>query len=244
MSKQLPKHVAVIMDGNGRWAKNQGKPRIFGHRQGAEPILKIVRASVELGVSTLTLFALSTENWQRPRPEVSALLELFVESLDEGISNLIEIGVRLKFFGDFSCFDDKVVNALRKSEARTENFDSLYLNVAINYSGRWEIAHAALAALDAQGLSAGAAVEEVEQALSDHLKIAPVDLLIRTGGERRLSNFLLWQSAYAELYFTDILWPDFTKEQYADALAWYAGRERRFGLTSEQVAGSNPKSAA
>ena len=235
MSKQHAEHVAVIMDGNGRWANEYGKMRITGHRRGVEVAREIVRASAEFGVTTLTLFALSTENRHRPRAEVSALTELFIESLRGEIDELIANGVRLQVIGELSCFGDTFIENIRKAEARTAGMDRLKLNIAINYSGRWDIANAVARLLHDRVPPAPADEETIARILSARLATGDVDLLIRTGGERRLSNFLLWQCAYAEMYFTDTLWPDFDKHQYAEALAWYEARERRFGLTSGQV---------
>ncbi len=232
MDKPPAKHVAVIMDGNGRWASARGQPRVFGHRRGVDAAREIVRASAESGVSVLSLFAFSAENRRRPRTEVSALIELFSDALRKEIDELVANGVRLKFLGDLSFFRDSFLRGVHEAEAKTENLTGMHLNVAINYSGRWDIANAVLGALDAGAFAAGADCETVERTLPDYLNTGDVDLLIRTGGECRLSNFLLWQSAYAELYFTDTLWPDFSRAQYAAALDWYAQRERRFGLTS------------
>ena len=232
---QVPGHVAVIMDGNGRWADLRGEARVSGHRRGVEAAREIVRASAEFGVSVLTLFAFSTENRARPRTEVSALIELFTEALHREVDELAENRVRLRFLGDLSFFSDGFRRSVREAEERTAKLDGLRLNVAVNYSGRWDVARAVLDALAAGAFDAGASAETVERALTEHLDIGEADLLIRTGGERRISNFLLWQSAYAELYFTDVLWPDFDRAQYVEALDWYAGRERRFGRTPEQV---------
>ncbi len=234
MSERRAEHVVVIMDGNGRWASRLGKTRVFGHRRGVGAAREIVRASAEFGVSTLTLFAFSTENQRRPSPEVSALITLFTEALRKEVEELIENGVRLKFIGDLSFFDDGFLHGVHEAEAKTERLGRLQLNVAINYSGRWDVANAVSLAL-ASGEFAAADARDVERALPRYLAVRDVDLLIRTGGERRISNFLLWQSAYAELYFTDVLWPDFDKARYAEALDWYSRRERRFGLTSRQL---------
>lgn len=238
MSERRAEHVAVIMDGNGRWANRRGKSRVFGHRRGVEAAREIVRASAEFGVSALTLFAFSTENRRRPSPEVSALITLFAEALRKEIEELIENGVRLKFIGDLSFFDRGFLREVHEAEAKTEGLARLQLNVAANYSGRWDIANAVSLAL-ASGALGAADAREIGRLLPDYLAVRDVDLLIRTGGERRISNFLLWQSAYAELYFTDVLWPDFGKAEYAEALDWYALRERRFGLTSKQARGSS-----
>ena len=235
MSKQQAEHVAVIMDGNGRWAEKRGKSRAFGHQQGVEMAREIVRASAESGVSTLTLFAFSTENKQRPRTEVSALVELFTTALHKEIDELVENGICLKFLGDLSFFKRGFQKLIHDAESRTENLDTLRLNVAVNYSGRWDIANAVLNAFESGRLTLGDKTQTIERVLPDYLHTSEVDLLIRTGGECRISNFLLWQSAYAELYFTDVLWPDFNKKEYMLALDWYANRERRFGLTSKQV---------
>ena len=228
-------HVAIIMDGNGRWANRYGKTRIFGHRRGSEVAKEIVWASAEADISTLTLFAFSTENRQRPRDEIAGLTKLFASSLREAVDELLENDVRLRFFGDISFFGSSLRKGMQEAEHKTMDRERLQLNVAVNYSGRWDLADAVSKALASDALSAGMQAASIERLLPDYLNIGEVDLLIRTGGEYRLSNFLLWQSAYAELYFTDTLWPDFTKEEYKAALEWYAERERRFGLTSAQA---------
>ena len=228
-------HVAVIMDGNGRWANRNGKARTSGHRRGGEVAKEIVWASAEADISTLTLFAFSTENRRRPRAEIAELTRLFTGSLREAVDELLENGVRLRFFGDVSFFESDLREAMQEAERKTTGLERLRLNVAVNYSGRWDLADAVSKALASGALSAGMQAASIERLLPDYLGIGEVDLLIRTGGERRLSNFLLWQSAYAELYFTDTLWPDFTREEYKAALEWYAARERRFGLTSAQA---------
>ena len=234
MSEQLPQHVAVIMDGNGRWAEKQCKPRVFGHRRGAEAAREIARASVKAGIPSLTLFAFSTENQGRHRVEVSGLLELLVEALNrvvKGEEDLVKKGVRLKFLGDFSFFNDEIRDRLRKCEEVTSACNRLNLNIALNYGGRWDVANAVCRALQQGELTADSDNETVMRMISGYLQAGPVDLLIRTGGERRISNFLLWQCAYSELYFTDTMWPDFDEEEYAAALAVYTRRARRFGLT-------------
>lgn len=231
-----PGHVAIIMDGNGRWASQRGRSRSFGHRQGIQVAREIIRASVAMEVATVTLFAFSSENRQRPRTEISELTKLFSSSThEEIIGELIRDGVRIRTLGDVTFFGDDLQQALCTAENRTRNLERLRLNVAINYGGRWDIANAVLAALNNKVLTDGLQAAAVERLLPDYLGAEEVDLLIRTGGECRLSNFLLWQSAYAELYFTDTLWPDFDREKYRLALEWYAGRKRRFGLTPAQV---------
>ena len=226
------------MDGNGRWARAHGKVRNFGHHRGVEVAHEIVRASPGFGVSTLTLFAFSAENRRRPPTEVSGLIKLLVKALHKKVDQLVENGVHLKFIGDLSFFGSDFLDDVRKAEARTADLSRLDLNIAFNYSGRWDIANAVLRAFETGALTSGIGCDTIERSLSRGLDTGDVDLLIRTGGEHRVSNFLLWQIAYAELYFTDTLWPDFTEEKYAEALAWYAGRERRFGQTPGQLSES------
>ena len=230
-------HVAVIMDGNGRWANRFGKSRTFGHYRGGEVAKQIVWASAEEHISTLTLFAFSTENRQRPSTEIEELTKLFTDSLREAVDELLANGVRIRFFGDISFFENSLRESMREAESQTAGLEQLQLNVAVNYSGRWNLCDAVSKAVASGALDADMQAASIERLLPDYLGIGDVDLLIRTGGEHRLSNFLLWQSAYAELYFTDTLWPDFTRQEYKAALNWYAQRERRFGLTSAQVQG-------
>ncbi|MGP1517255.1 MAG: polyprenyl diphosphate synthase [Ottowia sp.] len=229
----LPAHIAIIMDGNGRWARQRFLPRIAGHRQGVQVLRRCVQACAQRGVRALTVFAFSSENWQRPPEEVSGLMGLMGKALAAEVPALREAGVRLRFVGQLDALQESLQAALREAEARTVGGQGLRLNVCLNYGGRWDIAQAA-ARLAAQGRAV------TEEAISAGLALAheaDPDLLIRTGGEQRISNFLLWQCAYSELFFSDRLWPDFDEAALDEALAAYAARERRFGRTSAQVQG-------
>jgi len=227
----VPRHVAIIMDGNGRWAKSRGKPRVFGHTRGVDAVRASMQACGERGIEYLTLFAFSSENWRRPADEVSTLMKLFVSALRREVDRLVELGVRMRVVGDVSAFDAELRRLIAESEQKTEQNGKLHLTICANYGGRWDIAQAARRA--AEG-SASLTEDDIERHLA--LSFAPdPDLLIRTGGERRISNFLLWQLAYSELHFTDVLWPDFDAAELDRALAWYATRQRRFGMTGEQV---------
>ncbi len=231
MLNTLPNHIAVIMDGNGRWAKHRFMPRIEGHRRGMETLRALITYARELGIANLSVFAFSSENWNRPAAEVTALMHFFVSGLKREAKPLADAGVRLRVVGDTKAFAKELQEAIDEAEAITKEATAMRLNVCANYSGRWDIAQAA----------AKASLEKTpvtSDALEAHLSMresGPVDLMIRTGGESRISNFILWQSAYAELWFTDRLWPDFSRADLDAALAWYAGRERRFGRTGEQV---------
>ena len=235
----VPRHVAIIMDGNGRWALSRGKLRVAGHTRGVEAVRAALAACGERGIEYLTLFAFSSENWRRPADEVSTLMRLFMAALQREVDKLVELGVRMRVVGDLSAFDAELRRLITESEHRTEPNRRLHLTVCANYGGRWDIAQAAeRAAREQLALSGELRIDEaaIDSRLS--LAFAPdPDLLIRTGGERRISNFLLWQLAYTELYFTDVLWPDFDAAELDAALRWYAGRQRRFGMTSEQVEG-------
>ena len=230
----VPQHVAIIMDGNGRWAKRQHLPRIAGHRRGVEAVRATVRACAERGVGFLTLFAFSSENWRRPAEEVALLMQLFQMALTSEVEKLHRNGVRLKVVGDTRRFDANIRRAIEQSERLTAGNRGLTLTIAANYGGRWDILQAMNKVLkEKPGLT-----EIQEEMLAPHLAMsyAPEpDLFIRTGGEQRISNFLLWQVAYAELYFSETLWPDVDADVLAGALAEYARRERRYGLTSSQV---------
>jgi len=227
----MPRHVAIIMDGNGRWAKARGKPRVFGHTRGVEAVRASMQACGERGIEYLTLFAFSSENWRRPPDEVSTLMKLFVSALRREVNRLVELGVRMRVVGDVSAFDAELRRLITESEQKTEGNDKLHLTICANYGGRWDITQAARRA--AEG-SASLTEDDIERHLA--LSFAPEpDLLIRTGGERRISNFLLWQLAYSELHFSDVLWPDFDAAELDRALDWYATRQRRFGMTGEQV---------
>lgn len=224
----VPRHIAVVMDGNGRWAQKRFLPRVAGHKQGVEAVRTLIRAGSERGVDVLTVFAFSSENWQRPADEVSFLMDLFLRALREEVQKLHSNGVRFRVVGDVSVLGAETRSLIEEAEALTAANSRLCLNVAVNYGGRWDIEQA-VAKATAAGESAAFA-----QWLSFAGQPDP-DLFIRTGGERRVSNFMLWQLAYTELYFSDILWPDFDEAELARALAWYASRERRFGKTGEQV---------
>ena len=228
----IPRHVAIIMDGNGRWATKRGLPRSAGHRAGMEALRDLITASSELGIEALTLYAFSTENWKRPRDEVGTLFSLVVEYFNREISELHENGVRIRVLGDISCVPQKARAALMRAEDITHDNSGLKLNLAINYGARAELVRAAKAL--AEDVSNGGMAPDAidEAAVSSRLYTSgqpDVDLLIRTGGEMRLSNFLLYQSAYAELLFTDTLFPDFDKAHYLDAIREFQGRSRRFG---------------
>jgi len=230
--RALPRHVAIIMDGNGRWAKNQGKLRISGHRAGAKAVRRAVRFAVTCEMEALTLYAFSSENWNRPEPEVSALMELFVWALDSEVKSLHKNNVRLKIIGDVQRFSPRIQERIRHAESLTAQNTGLTLNIAANYGGRWDIIDGVrqLASKVQQGqLCPEDITEEMlgEQLCLCHL--SPVDLVIRTGGEHRISNFLLWQVAYAEFYFSDVLWPDFDEQVFQGALDAFSQRERRFG---------------
>ncbi len=235
---KTPRHIAIIMDGNGRWAKQRHMPRVAGHRAGVESVRAIVQRCGELGVQVLTLFAFSSENWRRPEKEVGLLLELFVMALQRESKKLDKRNVRLKVIGDLSRFSDKLCAEISKAETMTADNNGLQLVVAANYGGRWDIGQAVKTiAGQVQAGKLDAAVVS-ESLIEQHLSLAGLpepDLFIRTGGEQRISNFLMWQLAYSELYFTDTLWPDFNKEELNIALEWFAGRQRRFGRTGDQV---------
>lgn len=236
--QNLPQHVAIIMDGNGRWAQRQGKPRVWGHKKGVEAVRRSVSLCRELGIPSLTLFAFSSENWRRPEDEVSTLMQLFLMVLQTEVKTLHKHNVRLKVVGDLSAFSDKLKANIAKAEQLTANNTALTLNIAANYGGRWDITQAAQAL--ARQVQAGTLAPEqiTETLLAQHIQMhdqPELDLLIRTGGDLRISNFLLWQAAYAEFWFTETLWPDFDQQVFADAIAAFVNRERRFGCTGEQV---------
>ena len=232
---RIPRHIAVIMDGNGRWARQRYLPRVAGHRRGVKAVRAIVRACSERGVEYLTLFAFSSENWRRPAEEVTFLMELFVLALEQEVGKLHENGVRFKVIGDLSPFEPKLVRLVREAEALTAANGGLTLTIAANYGGRWDVLQAVNRMLrEHPRLAAGFGERDVAPYLA--LSYAPEpDLFIRTGGEQRVSNFLLWQLAYSELYFTDTLWPDFDAAALDRAIISYQQRERRFGRTSEQL---------
>ena len=236
----VPRHIAVIMDGNGRWAKQRFLPRVAGHQRGVETLREVVKACRERGVQYLTVFAFSSENGRRPADEVTFLMQLFLKMLEREVSKLHENNIRLKVIGDRSRFDDTLNRHIEQAEQLTAGNSALTLTVAANYGGRWDIMQAMQAMLREQPHKAGAFSEDdLEPYLSMSYAPEP-DLFIRTGGEKRISNFLLWQLAYTELYFTDTLWPAFDRISLDAAIASYQQRERRFGRTSEQLQEAKP----
>lgn len=229
LKSSAPRHVAVIMDGNGRWAKQRLQPRAMGHRAGVKSARKIVRAAHACGVEVLTLFAFSQENWRRPQEEVSLLMQLFVKTLAREVDSLHKNDISIRFIGDHRDFAPALREEMARAEQRTLNNKSLKLVVAVGYGGQWDIVQAAQRLVT---LGREITADNIEDCLDTAGLPAP-DLLIRTGGERRISNFLLWQLAYTELYFSDTLWPDFGDAEFKSAVAWFAGRERRFGRVPE-----------
>jgi undecaprenyl diphosphate synthase len=231
----VPRHIAIIMDGNGRWARKRLMPRVAGHSRGVEALRSVIRGCIEQGVEYLTVFAFSSENWRRPQDEVSFLMQLFLKSLQKEVARLHDNGIRFRVIGDLSRFDAPLVKVIREAEALTAGNQRFNLTVAANYGGRWDILNAMSRLMASHPERRdGFTEDELASELSMHFAPEP-DLFIRTGGEKRISNFLLWQLAYSELFFTDVLWPDFDAEALADAIASYQGRERRFGRTSEQL---------
>lgn len=238
MTDSTPRHVAIIMDGNGRWAKGRKLPRIAGHRSGVDSVRKIVRACGKHKVDVLTLFAFSSENWRRPKREVTLLMELFIRALQQEIKSLNKNNVRLRVIGDLAALPAKLQKLITTSEETTKDNTGLTLVIASNYGGRWDITQASQQV--AQKVADGVLKPEeiTEELLQEHTCISDLpepDLFIRTGGEKRISNYLLWQLAYTELFFTDKLWPDFNEVDFAEAIDSFAGRQRRFGKTGEQV---------
>jgi undecaprenyl diphosphate synthase len=236
-SRAVPAHIAIVMDGNGRWATRRLLPRLAGHRQGMESLRRCIRACLERGVAALTVFAFSSENWNRPAEEVSGLMELLAGALAKEVPQMHADGVRLYFVGERATLSEKVRAGLTAAEQATSGNNRLILNVCFNYGGRWDLVQAAAKLAAAQ-------VEVTEASLAGALALSHVpdpDLLIRTGGELRLSNFLLWQAAYSELYFSEMLWPDFDEAELDRAMAAYAKRERRYGRVPAQAAASGPR---
>ena len=233
----IPRHVAIIMDGNGRWASQRMMPRVAGHSEGLDAVRKIVQECRRIGVEYLTVFAFSSENWRRPPEEVGFLMKLFLKSLKGEVTRLAENDIALRLVGDLSRFDSAIQEMVQFSEEKTAGCKSLTLTIAANYGGRWDILQAMRRCLE---LNPHLQPEQVtEELLQPHLSMAYApepDLFIRTGGEQRVSNFLLWQLAYTELYFTDVLWPDFDENELHKAFDWFGQRERRFGRTSAQLA--------
>lgn len=233
-----PRHLAVIMDGNGRWARSRMLPRPAGHHAGVDSVRRTLENCGRIGIEVLTLFAFSSENWRRPEDEVSLLMNLFLRTLEKEVARLHENNVRVRLIGDRGRLSDRLRQKITNAEALTANNSGITLVIAASYGGRWDIAQAAqrlAEAVRAGSLEPNQINEDLLSAQINLADLPPPDLLIRTGGERRISNFLLWQLAYAELYFTDTLWPDFGETELFAALDWFAGRERRFGQTSEQI---------
>ena len=233
--RRVPRHIAIIMDGNGRWAKQRFLPRIAGHKRGVEAVRSAVRTCAERGVEYLTLFAFSSENWRRPAEEVKFLMQLFVHALESEVAKLHKNDIRFRVIGDLSRFDSRIIELIQEAEEKTKNNQRLTLTIAANYGGRWDI----LQAMNRMVRECPPKADDyLESDLAPYLAMSDTpepDLFIRTGGEKRISNFLLWQLAYTELYFTDLLWPDFNAAALDTAIASYQQRERRFGRTSEQV---------
>lgn len=242
--RKLPKHVAIVMDGNGRWAKQQSLPRVAGHEAGAESVKRIVKLCSEKKIPFLTLFAFSSENWQRPAKEVEHLMALFLQTLKEETETLLKHNIRLVVIGDCSRFEVDLREQIRESAQLTQHNNGLTLIIAANYSGRWDITHASRNITE-DVLAGKLSLEDIRPDLFSQYvclnQFPDPDLFIRTSGEQRISNFLLWQFAYTELYFSSVLWPDFEENEFEKALTFYALRERRFGLISEQIQeGHNP----
>lgn len=233
----VPRHIAIIMDGNGRWATERRLPRVAGHTRGVDAVRAVVEGCARAGVEYLTLFAFSSENWRRPNDEVSFLMRLFITALEREIGKLHANGIRLRVVGDLERFEPRIRELIRRAETKTARNTRLTLTIAANYGGRWDILQATKRLVE-QAVREGREVDVTEDAFAPHLAMAYApepDLFIRTGGEQRVSNFLLWQLAYAEFYFTDKYWPDFDGAALADAIASYTERERRFGRTSAQL---------
>ncbi|NKJ66334.1 isoprenyl transferase [Vibrio chemaguriensis] len=237
-SDSLPKHIAIIMDGNGRWAKSKGKPRVFGHKKGVNAVRKTVAAASKLGIKAMTLFAFSSENWRRPEEEVGLLMELFITVLSSEVKKLHKNNLRLRVIGDTSRFGERLQKKIVEAENLTAGNTGMVINIAANYGGKWDITEAAKT-LALKARNGEIRVEDInEQLITEHLTMADlpeVDLLIRTSGECRISNFMLWQMAYAEMYFTPEYWPEFDEDSLVEAVTWFINRERRFGCTGEQI---------
>ncbi len=237
-SKCLPNHVAIIMDGNGRWAKCHGKDRLFGHQNGVESVREVTEASVELGIKYLTLYAFSTENWNRPKDEIEGLMHLMIQAIENETPTLMKNNVRFETIGDIEKINQETRDAIDRITEKTKNNDALTLIIALSYSSRWEI-EKAVRDIATKVKNNEIEIDDICQVMiSNHLctkNFPDPDLLIRTSGEYRISNFLMWQLSYAELYFTPTFWPDFKKENYYEAILDFQSRERRFGKTSEQI---------
>lgn len=237
-SEVLPQHIAIIMDGNGRWAKERGKPRVFGHKKGVDAVRKTITTAAKLGIKAVTLFAFSSENWRRPEDEVGLLMELFITVLSSEVKRLHKNNLRLRIIGDVYRFNPRLQRKIEQAEELTRHNTGMVLNVAANYGGKWDITQAAkqLAQQVANGELTSEDIDESKMAQYISMSDLPdVDLLIRTSGECRISNFLLWQLAYAEMYFTPVYWPEFGEDSLVEAISWFVNRERRFGCTGEQI---------
>lgn len=238
VTKNLPRHIAIVMDGNGRWAKERGLPRISGHQEGLKTVKRVVKTCAEMGIEALSLFAFSSENWQRPDEEVSFLMELFVQALQNEVQELHEKSLRLKFIGDRKAFSPTLRECIDAAELLTEKNTGMQLVLAMNYGGQWDIVQAAKAwvkqALENELSLSDMNIESFAKVLATR-DLPPLDLFIRTSGEKRISNFFLWQVAYTELFFCKENWPEFSQEQLHEAIEWFSRRERRYGKTSEQV---------
>ena len=235
---KIPKHVGIIMDGNGRWAQSKGMPRLYGHKKGVDAVRNAVSFCRKTNIKSLTLFAFSSENWLRPEKEVSGLMSLFMTVLTKEVKNLFKNDVRLKVVGDITRFSPSIQKKVAQAEEKTKDCTGMTLNIAANYGGRWDITQACQRVAE-QVIKQEINPEDISEELIDSFTCfagqEPLDLLIRTGGEVRVSNFMLWQLAYSELHFSKVYWPEFDESEFANAIACYAGTERRFGLTGEQV---------
>ncbi|WNJ94527.1 polyprenyl diphosphate synthase [Vibrio ruber] len=237
-SDVLPQHVAIIMDGNGRWAKARGKPRVFGHKNGVKAVRKTITTAAQLGIQAVTLFAFSSENWRRPEDEVGVLMELFITALSTEAKKLHKNNLRLRVIGDTSRFNSRLQDKIAQTEMLTAQNTGMVVNIAANYGGQWDITQAARQVAERVAAGELTPADITESTLAQYLTMSDlpnVDLLIRTSGECRISNFMLWQLAYAELYFTPTFWPDFNEESLIEAMTWFVNRERRFGCTGEQI---------
>ncbi len=236
--ESMPRHIAIIMDGNGRWAEKRLMPRAFGHQAGVKAVRKIVESCAAKKIEVLTLFAFSSENWRRPKEEVSLLMALFMTTLQREIDKLDRNNIRLRFIGDRSAFSEKLQQKMAQGEAQTQNNTALTLVIAANYGGHWDMCQAFQQVLDKMATGELKEQKITEQLINQHLSTAGLpepDLFVRTGGEQRVSNFMLWQLAYTELYFTPLLWPDFDQQALDSAIDSFKGRQRRFGHTGEQI---------
>jgi len=234
----VPQHIAIIMDGNGRWARQRSRPRAAGHQAGFHNTRDIVEACVQRRIDALTVFAFSSENWNRPQKEVGLLMDLFLRALKSEVNKLHENNVRMRFIGERSAFQAKLQNEMEAAEALTVNNTGLDFSIAVNFGGRWDIVNTTRQMAIAVRQGQLAPEEITEELFTQHMSLAGItepDLFVRTGGEKRISNYLLWHLAYTELYFTDVLWPDFSATELDKALEFFAGRQRRFGRTGEQV---------